>query len=184
MPGHEARDEVMLGILTNSQFEDGTIEAEVAGAPHAGAATDMRGFIGVSFHAQADGSQAETFYLRPTNGRADDQFRRNHSVQYESTPDFPWHRLRNENPGVYESYVDLEPGAWTDMRIVVRGSRAQLYVHRAEQPCLIVNDLKLGQTEGRIALWAHASTNGYFSKITVKQSNEGSQKASVAQWMP
>ena len=26
-------------------------------------------------------------------------------------------RLRAENPGVYESYVDLEPGAWTKIKM-------------------------------------------------------------------
>jgi hypothetical protein len=44
--------------------------------------------------------------LRPTNGRADDQVRRNHSTQYISYPDFPWYRLREETPGMYESYSD------------------------------------------------------------------------------
>jgi hypothetical protein len=83
-------------------------------------------------------------------------------------PDFPWYRLRKESPGVYESYVDLETGVWTKMKIVVSGTKAQLYVNGAEQPCLIVNDLKLGDPHGQIALWAHATTDGYFSNLTVR----------------
>jgi hypothetical protein len=59
------------------------------------------------------GARTESIYLRPTNGRADDQLRRNHSVQYDSVPDFPWFRLRKESPGVYESYTDLEAGEWS-----------------------------------------------------------------------
>jgi hypothetical protein len=82
-------------------------------------------------------------------------------------PDFPWHRLRKENPGVYESYADLQAGSWTKLKIVVSGSRAQLYVNGADQPCLIVNDLKLGDTRGQIALWSHSSTDGYFSNLKV-----------------
>jgi hypothetical protein len=31
-----------------------------------------------------------------------------------------------------------------------------------------VNDLKLGETHGQIALWAHTSTDGYFSNLTVR----------------
>jgi hypothetical protein len=77
------------------------IEGEVAGAPRSGTPEDSRGFIGISFHVQAHGSRFENIYLRPTNGRADDQLRRNHSVQYTSEPDFPWYRLRKDNPGVY-----------------------------------------------------------------------------------
>jgi hypothetical protein len=166
--GQEAGDGAMLAILTGSDFKDGTIEVEVAGAPRPGVAPDMRGFIGILFRVQSHGERAEDFYLRPTNGRVDDQLRRNHSVQYESAPDFPWYRLRKENPGVYESYVDLEAGAWTRMKIVVAGTKARLYVNGADQPCLIVNDLKLGEGHGQIALWAHVATDAYFSNLTVK----------------
>lgn len=168
LPGNENGDGEMLAILTGSDFKDGTIEVEVAGAPRPGATSDVRGFIGIVFRVQAHGERAENFYLRPTNGRADDQLRRNHAVQYESAPNFPWHRLRKESPGVYESYVDLEAGAWTRMKIVVSGTKARLYVNGAGQPCLIVNDLKLGETHGQIALWADVTTDGYFSNLTVK----------------
>jgi hypothetical protein len=168
LPGHEGGDDGMLAILNGSDFKDGTIEIEVAGTPRPGAPADARGFIGVLFRVQEHGERAENFYLRPTNGRADDQLRRNHSVQYESAPDFPWFRLRKENPGQYESYVDLDAGAWTKMKIVVSGAGARLYVNGADQPCLIVNDLKLGEIRGQIALWAHVTTDGYFSNLTVK----------------
>jgi hypothetical protein len=168
LPGQESGDGAMLAILAASEFKDGTIEVEVAGAPRPGVAPDMRGFVGILFRVQSHGERAENFYLRPTNGRADDQLRRNHSVQYESTPDFPWYRLRKENPGVYESYVDLEAGAWTRMKIVVAGTKARLYVNGADQPCLIVNDLKLGESHGQIAIWAHVATDAYFSYLTVK----------------
>ena len=83
-------------------------------------------------------------------------------------PDYPWFRLRKENPGVYESYVDLETGAWTRIRITVAGSKAQLYVHGREQPSLIVNDLKLGETGGQVGLWAHWTTDAYFSNLTIQ----------------
>jgi hypothetical protein len=168
LPGHESGDDGMLAILAGSDFKDGTIEVEVAGTPRSGAPADARGFIGVLFRVQDHGERAENIYLRPTNGRADDQLRRNHSVQYESAPDFPWFRLRKENPGQYESYVDLEPGAWTKMKIVVAGTGMRLYVNEADQPCLIVNDLKLREARGQIALWAHVTTDGYFSDLSVR----------------
>jgi hypothetical protein len=168
LPGHESGDDGMLAILTGSDFKDGTIEVEVAGTPRPGAPTDARGFIGMLFRVQDHGERAENLYLRPTNGRADDQLRRNHSVQYESASGFPWFRLRKESPGQYESYVDLDAGAWTKMKIVVSGTAARLYVNGGDQPCLIVNDLKLGETRGQIALWAHVTTDGYFSNLTVR----------------
>ena len=38
------------------------------------------------------------------------------------------------------------------VRIVVEGERARPFVHGAEQPALVVNDLKRGVAGGRIAL--------------------------------
>lgn len=96
--------------------------------------------------------------------------RRNHSTQYISHPDYPWHRLRRENPGVYESYADLVTGGWTRIRIEVSGVQARLYVNGASQPALIVNDLKLGAGTGRIALWIGAGTEAYFSSVVVRPS--------------
>jgi hypothetical protein len=167
LPDHPL-DDSLLAIISGRDFKDGTIEIEVAGSPAKGTDAGNRGFIGVAFRVQDHGARSELFYLRPTNGRADDQLRRNHSVQYQSSPDFPWNRLRLENPGVYESYADIQSGAWTKMKIEVSGTKARLYVNGADQPCLIVNDLKLGESHGQIALWAYGGTDGYFSNLTVR----------------
>jgi len=158
----------VMAIVPNVDFKDGSIEVEVAGAPNASAPADARGFIGIAFRVQPQAARYECFYVRPTNGRADDQLRRNHSAQYTSEPDYPWHRLRKENPGVFESYVDLEAGAWTKIKIVVSGVKARLYVNGADQPCLIVNDLKLGDSHGQVAFWMTPTTDGYFSNLTIK----------------
>ncbi len=156
-----------IAILAGSDFGDGVIEAQVAGAVRRDAPPAMRGFVGIAFRVQPAGAQFECFFVRPTNARADDQLRRNHSTQYCALPDYPWHRLREDAPGVYESYTDLVPGAWTQFKIVVMGARAQLYVNGAEQPCLIVNDLKLGESEGKIALWIGAGTEAHFADVTL-----------------
>ena len=63
--------------------------------------------------------------------------------------------------------MDLEPGVWTKVRIVVNGTKARLYVHGAAQPSLIVNDLKLGPTKGAIGLWVGPGTDGYFANLRV-----------------
>ena len=164
----EHGDGDMIAILTGPDFKDGTIELDVAGAPRSGAPDDARGFIGVAFRVNEQGQKGEYFYLRPTNARCDDQLRRNHSTQYVSAPDYPWQRLRKENPGVYESYADMDTGAWTRMKIVVTGTKAQLFVNGASQPALVVNDLKLGEGHGQIGLWAHVTTDAYFSNLTVR----------------
>ncbi|HZM24058.1 MAG TPA: hypothetical protein VFC02_20085 [Anaerolineales bacterium] len=156
-------------ILPDLNFKDGIIETEVVGIPRTDAPEGMRGFVGIAFRVQPHGSQFECFYLRPTHGRADDQLRRHHATQYVSHPDYPWFKLREEQPGAYESYTDLVAGKWTTIKIVVSGISAQLFVNGAEQPCLIVNDLKLGEIEGQIALWIGAGTEAHFTKILVQR---------------
>jgi hypothetical protein len=157
-----------LAIVKGSDFKDGTIEVDLVGMPRAGAPPDTRGFVGLAFRVQDHGSRYEAFYLRFTNGRADDQVRRNHTAQYVSEPDFPWFRLRQENPGEYESYVDVELNAWTHVKAVVTGTKARLYVNNAAQPCLLVNDLKLGDSHGQVALWNGSDTEAYYSNLRIK----------------
>ena len=163
--GHEADDDSMLAIVPNSDFQDGTIALDVSGAPIP-QVPNARGFIGVAFRVTRSDS-FECFYIRPTNARADDQLRRNHTVQYTSSPDFPWQRLRQESPSGYESYADMEPGVWVHLRVEVDGTKARLFINGAKQPTLIVNDLKLGDTHGAIALWSHTYTDGYFANLRV-----------------
>ena len=163
-------DQELVAVLTETDFQDGIIELDVAGARRQGYASDnasaFKGFIGLSFRV-ADG-RAERFYLRTENARLDDQVFRNRATQYESDPDHSWQRLRQEAPGQYESYVDLEPGAWTHLKIEVAGTKARLFVNGATQPCLVVNDLKHGESHGQIALWTRISSEAYFSNLRIE----------------
>jgi len=162
-----------LAWIEGALFSNGVIEAEVAGAPGPGAAEGVRGFVGVAFRVQEDRKTYDAFYLRPTNGRAEDQERRNHSVQYISHPEWPWFRLRKETPSRYESYVDLVPGTWTKIKIEVRGERARLYVHDNEQPTLIVNDVKSGASaKGAVALWLGPGTVAHFRNLTIRPDSD------------
>jgi len=156
-----------LAIVGNSELRDGIIEADVAGNPATGADTSARGFVGIAFRVDSSGDRYAAFYIRPTNGRAEDQLRRNHATQYVSEPEYPWNRLRRDQPGVYESYVDLEPGAWTTLRIEVRQGRARLFVNGSKQPVLVVNDMKSPPEAGRIALWIDAGTEAHFARLRV-----------------
>jgi hypothetical protein len=156
-----------IAIVKSSDFSNGTIEVNVVGLPRRGAPPTTRGFVGLAFHVEENGSRYESIYLRMTNGRSVSQLERNHATQYIEQPDYTWQRLRMEHPGEYESYVDLEAGAWTRIKIVVVGAQAKLYVNGADQPCLIVNDLKLGEKHGRIALWTGSNTEAYFSSLKI-----------------
>lgn len=94
-------------IVKGLAFHDGTIELEVSGAPSKTAFADARGFIGILFRVDSGGSQFESFYLRPSNGRADNQLQRNHSVQYVSIPGWDWKRLRDETRRASTSHTPI-----------------------------------------------------------------------------
>lgn len=157
-----------LAVIEGTDFSSGVIEAEITGMPAPGAGEGARGFVGIAFRLQPDLRTYDAFYLRPTNGRAEDQERRNHATQYISHPDWPWFRLRQETPSKYESYVDLVPGVWTKIKIEVRGDRARLYVHDNPHPVRIVNDVKSGaNARGSVALWIGPGTVAHFRNLVV-----------------
>ncbi len=167
-PDAQTPDNPTFARVNGIEFQNGTIEIEVAGRPLPDAPPDARGFIGLAFRIQDDLSAFECFYIRPTNGRAPVQLRRNRATQYFSYPDWKFDRMREEVPGHYEAYVDLVTGAWTRLRIEVRGDRAELFVHDNEQPTLIVNDLKHGpDLKGGIGLYIDSGTEGFFRNLRV-----------------
>ena len=151
-------------------LKDGVIEVKVLSRLLKNAPPTARGFIGVAFHIDSLNSKFESIYLRPTNGRAEDQLRRNHSIQYFSYPDHKFDRLRKEAEGVYESYADMGLNEWITMRIEVKGKQARLFLNDNKQPSLIVNDLKLGDNlSGAIGLWVDNGTEGYFTDLKIRK---------------
>jgi hypothetical protein len=172
-----------LAIVRGSSFQDGTIEGYVSGDTAPNAPAYMRGFVGIAFRVSADGSHLECFYLRPKNGRSEYQVQRNHSVQYISIPGFDYQKLRSESPGDYESYADLVPGQWTRVKIWVEGPLARLYLDRAKQPVLVVNDLKQPIRTGSIALWVGPGTIAYFSDLKVTRAKAAKPSDIDGTWL-
>lgn len=170
-PSVTAFDEPTFARLTGSHFRNGTIEVKVLSRLLPGAPALARGFIGLAFRVNEANSQFEGVYIRPANGRADNQLQRNHAVQYFSYPDYKFERLRQEAPGVYESYADMGLNEWIRLRLVVRGAQAQLFLNESKQPVLLVNDLKHGPDAiGGIGLWVDVGTEGFFSDLKITPS--------------
>lgn len=167
-PAVKEVDEPTFVKLKGVDFKDGTIEVKVLSRLLPDASETARGFIGVAFRINEDHSRFECIYIRPTNGRADDQVRRNHSIQYFSYPDYKFSRLRKEAPEKYESYADMALNEWIKMKIVVKGMTAKLYLNDNKYPSLIVNDLKHGADfSGGIGLFVDVGTEGYFSDVKI-----------------
>ncbi|MBI3957943.1 MAG: hypothetical protein HY328_03960 [Chloroflexi bacterium] len=164
-------DEATFAKLTNSDFKNGIIEVKVLSKLLEDAPDFARGFIGIAFRIDEGNSKFECIYIRPTNGRAEDQLRRNRSTQYFSYPDFKFDRLRKEASGVYESYADMGLNEWITIKIEVKEEKAKLYLDGREHPVLVVNDLKHGaNASGGIGLWVDVGTEGHFTDLKVENS--------------
>ena len=162
-------DEATFAKLIDSEFKNGIIEVNVLSKLLEDAPDFARGFIGIAFRIGESNAKFECIYIRPTNGRAEEQLRRNRSTQYFSYPDFKFDRLRNESPGIYESYADMGLNEWISIKIEVKGEKAKLYLNKGEHPVLVVNDLKHGaNASGGVGLWVDVGTEGYFADLKVE----------------
>ncbi len=167
-PAVEAVDEATYARLTGSAFKNGILEVHVLSRLMPDAPDYARGFIGVAFRADEANSRFEGLYIRPTNGRCENQIRRNASTQYFSYPDFKYDRFRREAPGKYESYADMGLDEWIVIRIEVRGEHARLYLNNGNRPVLVVTDLKHGpEASGAIGLWVDIGTEGFFRDLRI-----------------
>lgn len=100
-------------------------------------------------------------------GRSEDQWARNHTVQYYSYPNYKFDRLRREAPGVYETYADVGLNEWITFRVEIAGDKAKLYLNDQKHPAYIVNKMKGSISKGAIALWVDIGTVGYFKDLKV-----------------
>ena len=154
--------------LTNVDMENGTIEVKMLSrimenSPFPAA----RGFIGVAYRVDQENKNFDAIYLRPSNGRADDQLRRNHTVQYFSYPGYTFSRLRKEANGLYETYADIGLNEWIDVRIEFQDEKAVLYINNQKSPSFIVTKMLGTSKKGSIALWVEIGTIGYFKDLKV-----------------
>ncbi len=154
--------------LTNIAMENGTIEVKMLSrimenSPFPAA----RGFIGVAYRVDQENKNFDAIYLRPSNGRADDQLSRNHNIQYFSYPENTFSRLRKEANGLYETYADIGLNEWIDVRIEFQDEKAVLYINNQKSPSFIVTKMLGTSKTGSIALWVERGTVGYFKDLKV-----------------
>ncbi|MGB4400751.1 MAG: hypothetical protein WBJ10_15365, partial [Daejeonella sp.] len=123
----------------------------------------------LAFRINGNDSAYESIYLRPSLGRADNQFSRNHSVQYYAYPDYKFDRLRREAPGKYETYADIDLNEWITLRLEVNDNKAELFINGQKNPSFIVTEMLGTTSHGQIGLWVDIATTGYFKELKVFQ---------------
>ncbi len=133
-----------MAYRTDILFENGTIEFDIAPKTARRAS-----FIGVKFRIQTEGGKQnyEHVYFRPhKSGQWD-------AVQY--TPGFhgasTWQLYQGKG---YNAKLAIPVDKWTHIRIVVAGSRAEIYAGGAKKPVLVVKQLKGKPGKGYVGLWS------------------------------
>lgn len=160
-------DQPTFARLSGTDIRNGIIEVKLMGTIMENPPfKEARGFIGVGFRIDSN-NHFEGVYLRPANGRAEDQLRRNHTVQYFSYPGYPFSKLRKEANGIYETYADIGLNEWIDVRIEFRDKKTMLYLNNQKHPSFIVNKMLGKSASGSIGLWVDVGTVGYFKDLRV-----------------
>jgi hypothetical protein len=145
------------------QFTDGEIEFDVRGRDIPG-----HSFVGIAFHITSE-TVFDAVYLRPFNFRSADSARAAHSVQFVSSPDYPWDRLRQERTGQFEKAVpqSIDPTAWIHVRVTVRGPNIAVYLDRSPTPALsVVNPSN--HRSGGVGYFVHGTSIGDFANLTIR----------------
>jgi Domain of Unknown Function (DUF1080) len=160
-------DEPTFVKIKDLDFENGIIEIKILSRLLKTAPDYARGFIGLAYRINDDNTAYESIYVRPTNGRADNQTRRNHTIQYYAYPDYKFDRLRKESNGEFETYADLGLNEWITIRIEVKGKEAKLYLNNQKPASFVVSEMKGSTAKGGIGLWVDIGTEGYFKDLKI-----------------
>jgi hypothetical protein len=157
---------VGMAWITDSNFTEGTIEVDLRGKD-----AFQHSFLGVAFRIN-DQLQHDAVYFRPFNFKSDDGTRKSHAVQYISSPNFGWQKLRKEKPGVYENTVSPtpDPNGWFHAKIVISKRKVSVYVDNAKVPCLVVDELS-ERKGGAIGIWVGDQSGGDFANLKISPAN-------------
>lgn len=137
--------------LKDVVFRDGSMEVDVS------MPDDERGFAYIQFRKQ-DEREGEIVYLRMHKSGQPDAVQ--YAPRYNAVT--AWQLYHGEG---YTAPATFSKDAWTRFKIDVRGSEARIYVGEADEPVMVVPDLKRGGEPGRIGLLATVAAGVYFSNF-------------------
>jgi hypothetical protein len=142
-------------------FRNGTIEVDMAPGPNGR-------FLGIAFRVQSE-DHYEVIFFRP---RASGTYQ---AVQY--TPGLRganvWQLYTGEG---YTAEAKVLRSQWMHLKLVVSGVVAKLYLDGADEPALVVPDLKLGDSRGSIGFWGHMG-DAYFANLTYETEEGAAPRA-------
>lgn len=162
-------DENTYAKVNDLRFHNGIIEVKLLSRLLPDAPDFARGFIGIVFRANADDSEFESFYIRPTNGRNCMDFtRKAHGCQYFSYPGYTFSYFREYGITKYEAAADIDLNEWITLKAVIENECAEFYLNQNETPVLTVKDMKHGVgVKGSIGIFVDIGTEAFVSEMKV-----------------
>jgi hypothetical protein len=144
---HLGRHGVRLGdgsaLLKDVQFQDGTIEVDVAGPPS--------GFAFLVFRATTPKDHEDVYLRMAMSGTPD-------ALQYMPMYGGEGAWQLYHGPG-YTASVVFDPNVWTHLRVDVAGRRATIFVGDAATPAMVVEELKGASGPGAIGVIGGSMSN-------------------------
>lgn len=140
-------------LLKDFEMRDGVIDVDVA-------TSAKRGFFGIQFRLDGDGSNGEEVYLRPHKSGLPD------AIQYTPILNTGRNWQIYNGPG-FTGAVDIPKDVWFHLRLEIVGAQAKLYVQDMDKPALVMNDLKSGLQKGQVALFDLIGAT-YFSNFEIR----------------
>jgi hypothetical protein len=140
-------------LLKDFEMRDGVIDVDVA-------TSAKRGFFGIQFRLDGDGSNGEEVYLRPHKSGLPD------AIQYTPILNTGRNWQIYNGPG-FTGPVDIPKDVWFHLRLEIVGAQAKLYVQDMDKPALVMNDLKSGLQKGQVALFDLIGAT-YFSNFEIR----------------
>lgn len=162
-------DENTYAKVNDLQFHNGIIEVKLLSRLLPDAPDFARGFIGIVYRANADDSEFESFYVRPTNGRnCIDAARRTHGCQYFSYPGYTFSYFREYGITKYEAETDIDLNEWITLKAVIENERAEFYLNQGAEPVLVVEDMKHGiGKKGAVGIFVDIGTEAFVAELKV-----------------
>jgi len=147
--------------LKDLEMRDGVIDVDVA-------TPASRGFFGIQFRISNDDLNGEWVYLRQHKSGLPD------AMQYTPVLNTGLNWQLYSGAGFIAS-VDIPKDEWFHLRLEVVGASAKFYVKDMQKPALVIDDLKSGIQQGRVAL-AVLTGATYFSNFEINETP-------AAQWV-
>ncbi len=146
--------------MKDFEMRDGVIDVDVA-------TPAKRGFVGLDFRLDKDGTNYEEVYLRQHKSGLPD------AMQYTPVLNTGRNWQIYNGPG-FTAAVDIPKDVWFHLRLEVVGAQAKLYVIDKNKvatdnakPALVMNDLKSGVQKGQVALYDLTGAT-YFSNFEIR----------------